>query len=89
MALDRAEFLRVLPAACGGRPYVEAGAAIRVDLGAGCQALIELGPTRERRIAGLALPATQVTIRADGPLPPALAAAFVRDFETAFRRGGG
>lgn len=89
MALDRREFLRVLPAACAGRPYAEDGAAIRVELGDGAQALIEFGTTRERRIAGLALPATAITIRSSRALPPALAAAFVRDFETAFRRGGG
>lgn len=89
MALDRREFLRVLPAACAGRPYTQAGDAIQVELGAGARLRIELGPTRERRIALLALPATVVTIRAEGPLPPALASAFLRDFENAYRRGGG
>ncbi|HMW29866.1 MAG TPA: hypothetical protein PLP91_00465 [Plasticicumulans sp.] len=89
MALDRREFLRVLPAACAGRPHAQAGDAIRVELGAGARLRIELGPTRERRIALLALPATVITILADGPVPAALASAFLRDFENAYRRGGG
>lgn len=87
MALDRAEFLRCLPHALAGRPWQASGDGFVVDT-AGGRVLIRLGPTGERRIAGLRLPSTPVELDF-GTCSADAAHALLRDFARGFQRGGG
>jgi len=87
MGLDRAEFLRLLPAAVAPRPYRLEGDSIRVEDPAGC-VRIRLHPTTERRIAGLGLPVTRVEFRFQG-LDETARRIFMEQFGRHFQRGGG
>jgi hypothetical protein len=88
MGITHREFLRGLPAALGGRPYVlREGTRVEVD-GPEGRIVIRLGPQRERRIAALCLPVTRVEIELDG-YSEAAVAAFIREFDMHFQRGGG
>jgi hypothetical protein len=87
MGLERAEFLRLLPAAVAPRPYRLEGDSIQVeDPGGGIR--IRLHPTTERRIAGLGLPVTRVEFTFEG-LDSAVRNAFMEQFERHYQRGGG
>jgi hypothetical protein len=87
MGLTRAEFLRLLPAAVGQRPYALHGDEVHVEDPAGT-ILIRLHPTTERRIAGLALPATRVDLVLPD-LPESTRRAFLEHFDRYYQRGGG
>lgn len=87
MGLDRAEFLRLLPAAVAPRPYRLEGDSIQVE-DPGGSVRIRLHPTTERRIAGLGLPVTRVEFHF-GDLSEAARRMFMEQFERHFQRGGG
>ncbi|MDD3447399.1 MAG: hypothetical protein PHF72_00035 [Gammaproteobacteria bacterium] len=87
MGLDRAEFLRLLPAALGHDHYTVEGETIRVEHPAGAVE-IRLHPTRTRRIALLAIPATRVEFRF-GRLSEAERGALLERFDRYYQKGGG
>lgn len=87
MGLDRAEFLRLLPAAVGHDRYTVSGDAIQIEDPAGT-IRIRLHPTRTRQIAGLSLPLTPVEFHF-GPLPKGERQRFLEHFDRHYQRGGG
>jgi hypothetical protein len=88
MALDWREFVRLLPIAVGDKPYEIRNRAVEVRLSDNDQLTIAVGPTAERRIAAIALPATPVTFTFEGG-DTALFQSFMERFERYFQRGGG
>lgn len=87
MASSHAEFLRLLPKALNGYDYTIENDRVRAELGEQ-QISITLGPERERRIAMLAMPVTDVTIELEG-FSEKQAKDFLERFDRTYRRGGG
>ena len=87
MGFGHAEFERLLPRALAGWSWRRDGDAVQVTVADGA-VTIELGPERTRRIALLSLPVTPVTLRWRG-LDAATWEAFLRRFDSYYRRGGG
>lgn len=87
MALTHADFFRTLPRALGTSKFRKlASGAVLAD---GKKRLaVALGPEGERRIAGLAVPATRVTLTFTG-YGDAEAEAALKRFERSFQKGGG
>jgi sulfur carrier protein ThiS len=87
MAVTHAEFFRLLPGALEGQPFRKTGHRVVVEE-KGKRLDIGLGPERSRQIAGLKLPATDVTLSFTGYDKTEIAAA-LRLFERTFQKGGG
>ena len=87
MAVTHAEFFRLLPNALEGQPFKKAGNRVVVEA-EGKRLDIGLGPERTRQIAGLKMPATDVTLKFTGYDKTGIAAA-LRLFERAYQKGGG
>ncbi len=87
MAVTHADFFRLLPIALDGHPFKKSGNRVVVE-DQGRRLEIGLGPERSRQIAGLKLPATDVTLSFTGYDRTAVAAA-LRLFERAYQKGGG
>lgn len=87
MGLTPAEFFRCLPAALAGLDWREE-AGVVTAAGPGLRFAILIEPQPDRRIGGIVLPVTRVTIQyvqADA----AARAAFRARFDRAFQRAGG
>jgi len=87
MAITHAEFFRLLPTALDGHPFKKSGNRVVVE-DQGRRLEIGLGPERSRQIAGLKLPATDVTLSFAGYDKTEIAAV-LRLFERAYHKGGG
>lgn len=88
MAVTHAEFFRLLPDALDALlPFKRTGNRVVVE-DKGRRLDIGLGPERTRQIAGLKLPATDVTLSFAGYDKTGIAAA-LRLFERAYQKGGG
>ena len=87
MAITHAEFFRLLPNALDALPFKKTGNRVVVEE-KGRRLDIGLGPERTRQIAGLKVPATDVTLSFTGYDKTAIAAA-LRLFERAYQKGGG
>lgn len=87
MSIDRADFLRLLPAAVGQTAVEE-----RDDLflgGNGTQRWsLRLLPLAQRRLGSMVLPRHQVELRFEG-FSDAEVTAFMARFQRGFQRGGG
>ena len=94
MGLSHADFFRTLPAAMSGQSsYRVTGEQVicpaEADPAAsGRSVLIELQPERERRIALLSLPTTEVQFQFNGYRQPEVDA-FMAFFMSRYQRGGG
>lgn len=88
MGITHAEFFRSLPAAIQHRQHHVSGTTVTVVVSDEGLLEIELGPERERRIALLRLPVTQVRFRFHA-VAEADREAFMQRFDLYFRRGGG
>ena len=87
MAVTHADFFRTLPKALGSETFKKTDHG--VVLGAGKKVLaVSLGPERVRQVAGLKVPATDVTLSFSGYERTEIAAA-LRRFEQMFQKGGG
>lgn len=87
MAVTHADFFRTLPQALDGRPYKKTGNRVMME-DAGRRLEISLGPERTRQIAGLKVPAADVTLAFSGYGKTEVATA-LRLFERSFQKGGG
>lgn len=87
MGLERAEFLRLLPAAVGHGNYTVNGGIIRIEHPAGTIE-IRLHPTETRRIALLGILATRVEFGFGG-LTEVERGAFLERFDRYYQKGGG
>ncbi|MCB1621735.1 MAG: hypothetical protein KDI44_13465 [Thiothrix sp.] len=87
MGYRQAEFMRTLPAALHGYPYVLEDSRVRVQLPSG-ELLIMLGAEQQRRIALLCLPWLLVTFDY-GTIPEPEFRVFLQQFDLYFRKGGG
>ena len=87
MAVTHADFFRTLPRALGTDKFRKSGARVLLEKGAK-RLEIALGPEGERKIANLAVPATDVTLTFSG-YTDAEAAAALKLFERMFQKGGG
>ncbi|MBI2978787.1 MAG: MoaD/ThiS family protein [Rhodospirillales bacterium] len=87
MAITHAEFFRLLPGALDALPFKRTGNRVVVEE-KGRRLDIGLGPERTRQIAGLKVPATDVTLSFTGYDKTQIAAA-LRLFERAYQKGGG
>ena len=87
MAVTHADFFRTLPKALGSETFKKTDHG--VVLGVGKKVLaVSLGPERVRQVAGLKVPATDVTLSFSGYERTEIAAA-LRRFEQMFQKGGG
>ena len=87
MGLTHKDFHRALPLAFAGKAFQTSGH--RVVLADGCKRLeITIGPERERRIANLRIPATDVRLAFHGYDDDEVAAA-LKLFDRTFQKGGG
>ena len=87
MTINRAEFLRLLPAAVGGEAFAEEGAAFVHRSGAR-QWRIALAPLPPIRLGPVAMERLRVELAFHG-FPPGQAEAFVQRFLGHYQRGGG
>jgi len=87
MGISHAELFRLLPRLLSGREWRHDGGSIRVDHGPR-RLSIRYGPQRERRIAALRLPVTEISFVFDG-YGEAEAGNFMAHFDRTYRRGGG
>lgn len=87
MAVTHADFFRTLPQALDARPFKKTGNRVVVE-DAGKRLEISLGPERTRQIAGLKVPAADVTLAFSGYGKTEVATA-LRLFERSFQKGGG
>lgn len=87
MGIDHREFFRTLPRAMCGRPWSRDGLRVAVAVEGG-DCAIEIGPERQRSIANITLPVTEVTIRWDGPRDDEIGR-LLSDFDRHYQRGGG
>lgn len=87
MAITHADFFRTLPRALDEQPFKKTGNRVVLE-NKGQRLDISLGPERTRQIAGLKVPATDVTLAFSGYDKTEIAAT-LRLFERAFQRGGG
>ena len=87
MALTHRDFFRIIPRALGTDDYRKSGQKVMLENG---ERLLEisLGPERERRIAQLAVPVTDVTLTFRGYAKAERDAA-LKLFECMFQKGGG
>ena len=81
------EFHRSLPPALSGWSYTRTGESVHATRG-DARVRIVLAPERERRIALLALPVTEIALHFAG-LDAVGVERFMADFRRAFQRGGG
>lgn len=88
MAITWEEFLRTLPAAVGERPYALGERQAIVEFEPGECFTLTLGPTGERRIGALSLPATPARIEYAGQHGDRFRV-FLERFDRYFQRGGG
>lgn len=89
MGLSHADFFRTLPAAMGEHAYCVDGVQVHSgDASGPRQLLIELQPERERRIALLSVPTTDVRFCFRG-YDQAAVKAFMDFFMSRYQRGGG
>jgi len=87
MAVTHADFFRTLPQALDGAPFKKTGNRVVAE-DKGKRLEISLGPERTRQIAGLKVPATDVTLAFTGYDRTEVATA-LRLFERSFQKGGG
>ena len=87
MALDRAEFLRLLPSALGDVQWRRVGARILVG-DSPRRIEIHLGEEAKRKLGALVLPQLDITFHFEG-LTAKEIESFLRRFDLAFQRGGG
>lgn len=87
MSIDRADFLRLLPAALGGIPFSLHDDEIEAHSGAR-RIRIRLSRAGTRSMGSLQLPRLQVTLDLAG-FPERERSEFLRRFDLAFQRGGG
>jgi hypothetical protein len=87
MSISHADFLRLVPQALKGFDYRIDDAVVTAHRDEH-RVTFKLGAERERRIASLTLPVTDVEIDLDG-FEDEDAQAFIARFETVYRRGGG
>ncbi|KAA3627363.1 MAG: hypothetical protein DWQ09_13695 [Proteobacteria bacterium] len=88
MAITWEDFQRILPTAAGQCPFTVGRRTAIVEFQPGEQFSVTLGPTRQRRIALLSLPATPTSIEYHGE-QTARFKAFLERFDRYFQRGGG
>ena len=87
MGITHADFFRTLPAALDSRDFKRTDHGVVLDAG-GKRLTVSLGPERMRQVAGLKVPATDVTLSFAGYDKTEIAAA-LRRFERMFQKGGG
>lgn len=87
MSITRAEFLRLLPAALGGMPFICSDERFRARDEHG-EVIIELSGAGTRQLGALSLPTLAVTLSLNGGSEQAWAECR-RRFDQAFHRGGG
>lgn len=88
MGVGHADLHRLLGAALGGLPYRADGTHIVASAPDGLRVEIHVAPERERRLAGLRLPVTEVELRFSGAGREAVEA-FMARFDRTFHKGGG
>jgi hypothetical protein len=88
MGLTHSEFLRTFAHVAKDNAWRHHTGAVELDHPKG-QIVFRLDAQRERRIAGLHLPATLVRIHFDKAFSATDASAFMAEFDLSFRRGGG
>jgi len=87
MGISHADFFRIIPLVLKGERYHLD--ATGVDIARqNARIQIQLGAESARRLGSFALPRTRVELRFDGCSDEAIQA-FVANFDTRFRRGGG
>ncbi|MFQ5763841.1 MAG: MoaD/ThiS family protein [Rhodospirillales bacterium] len=87
MALTHADFFRTLPRALGTAKFRKSATGAVLADGKKRLAIL-LGPEGKRRIAGLTIPATRVTLTFEGYAETEADAA-LRRFDRSFQKGGG
>jgi sulfur carrier protein ThiS len=87
MAVTHADFFRTLPKALGTNGFKRSGDKVVLEDGEK-RLEIALGPERERKIANLAVPATDVTLTFSG-YTDAEASDALKLFDRMFQKGGG
>lgn len=87
MSISHADFLRLVPRLLDGYEYDTDDTTITARRG-DCYVTLKLGPERQRRIASLVLPVTDIEMQLKGFSDEA-AQTFITRFETLYRRGGG
>jgi len=88
MAVTHADFFRTLPQALDGAPFKKTGNRVVVEEKKGKRLEISLAAERTRQIAGLKVPATDVSLAFTGYDRTEVAKA-LRLFERSFHKGGG
>jgi len=87
MSISHDDFFRILPKALGSHQFKQANNVITVSLGGG-EIRIILSKERQRQIASLSLPVTQVTFQLKN-VAESTKNEFFRQFDRAYHRGGG
>ncbi|MFK7892588.1 MAG: hypothetical protein AB8B63_17355 [Granulosicoccus sp.] len=87
MGLTHSDFWRLLPRAMGEHSFVRKGDEVHATVHDG-RLVISLGSARERRIAMLHLPYSEVTFTFSG-VNKEQQMAFKKHFDQHFQRGGG
>lgn len=87
LSITRSEFLRILPAALGGRPFRQRDDGIEARDGPRQVSIKFLG-CGTRSLGSLNLPTLAVSLELDG-FTDGERTAFLRRFDQAFQRGGG
>ena len=87
MAVTHGDFFRTLPKALGTNGFKRSGEKVVLEDGEK-RLEIALGPERERKIANLAVPATDVTLTFSG-YTDAEASQALKLFDRMFQKGGG
>jgi len=87
MGITHADFFRSIRPLLNGATHSVRADGVTVALGAG-SVEIRLGPEGRRALGNFQLPRTEVEFRFRGSTPGEIEA-FIADFDTRFRRGGG
>jgi hypothetical protein len=87
MALDRAEFLRLLPSALGDLHWRKEGSQLLAE-DPPRRIEIRLGAEAERKLGALVLPQMDITFHFEG-LTAKEIDSFLKRFDLTFQRGGG
>lgn len=87
MAITHADFFRIIPRVLRDAPHERDALGVSLDCGPG-RLRISLAPEGRRTLGTVALPLTRVELRFTG-CTQSRVNAFLADFDTRFRRGGG
>lgn len=87
MSISHSEFFRILPKAVGAHPFQLSDNVITISLAEG-EIRIILSEERERKIAGLVLPVTDVVFQIKN-VAEKTKNEFFKQFDRSYQRGGG